>query len=411
MRKLLLNVAPFRVYPPVAGAHHAVYYANEALSRYWDVFLFTTGFRKDTHRFLPQPEEIVINSQFREYSYTTPSIIPLSFLTRQGSGVPQIYAGKYLAWKAPKVLHEKAAECDIIQVELPWQVEYMHKINKANKPIVFVAHNIEAGVWDKINTNGLKKSHYKSWIVKEIKRQEKAAFQMADAVITVSDSDRREVIETFKVREERVFFIPWGVDEKKYRAYSEEERVRAKAGLGLSGKKIIVFSGTLYGPNIDAVRSILDMAKEINTVDAVFLIVGRVGEAFKDVSAGNILFTGFVNDPVKYFAASDIAINPMSSGGGMHLKMLEYLGSGLPVVTTEVGARGLRKPWEDYLFVSELKGFKEVLSSLLDDQDVCEQYGMRGRKVVEDSYTWDKVAKDRIKIYESLLNVEGLQET
>src|SRR4030065_2214970 len=130
MRKLLFNIAPFRVYPPVAGAHHAVYYADEALSKYWDVFLFSTGVRKDTARFLPGPQETEINGHFREYSHVTASILPLNYLTRQGSGVPQVYASRYLAWSKPQVILEKVRECDLIQVQFPWQVGYMARINE-----------------------------------------------------------------------------------------------------------------------------------------------------------------------------------------------------------------------------------------------------------------------------------------
>lgn len=43
-RKLLLDVATFRVYPPVTWAHRAVYYANGVISKY-----------------------IVINDHFRDY--------------------------------------------------------------------------------------------------------------------------------------------------------------------------------------------------------------------------------------------------------------------------------------------------------------------------------------------------------
>ncbi len=404
MRKLLLDVAPFRVCPPVAGAHHAVYYANEALSGYWDIFLFTTGFRRDTIRFLPRSEEIVINTHFREYSFATTSIIPFSFLTRQGSGVPQIYASKYLSWEKPRILSMKMRECDIIQVEAPWQVEYVCKINRGVKPLVFIAHNVEGTLWERINSNG-NRSYYKSWIIDEMGRQERDAFHKADAVIAVSDVDRERIIELYGVKDEKVFCIPWGVDTEKYRIHSEEDKIEAKRGLDLSNKRVVVFSGALYGPNIEAVRSILDMASQMDD-NVVFLIVGRVGEAFKGVSHRNVLFTGFVEDPVKYFTAADVAINSMSSGGGMHLKMLEYLASGLPVVTTEVGARGLRKPWKDYLLVSDLKGFPEGVRSLLHDQGAREYFSKRGREVVEEFYTWDKVARERMKVYEMLLKGE-----
>src|SRR3972149_9808818 len=244
MRKLLLDVAPFRVCPPVAGAHHAVYYANEALSRYWDIFLFTIGFRKDTKRLLPRPEEILINEYFREYSYATSFIIPFSFLTRQGSGVPQVYASKYLAWERPQILNEKIKECDIVQIELPWQMGYIRKINRADKPIVFVAHNVEGVLWERLHSDD-GRSYYMSWIRDEICRQEKDAFQMADVVITVSEVDREMIIEFYGVKDEKIFCIPWGVDVKKYRVHSLDEKEKAKADLGLSGKKVALFSGAL----------------------------------------------------------------------------------------------------------------------------------------------------------------------
>lgn len=400
MRKLLLDVAPYRVYPPVSGGHHAIYFADEAVSRYWDVFLFTTGLRKNVHRFPPRPEEIAINPHFREYSFVTPSLIPLCFLTRQGAGVPQVYAGRYLSWTKPAVLEEKLRECDILQVTLPWQAGYLHRINKTGKPLVFVAHNVEGALWEKINSNG-RRSFYRSWVINETYKQEMEAFNAADAVIAVSDIDREQIIEQFKIREERVFFIPHGVDTEKYRVHTEDERNKAKVSLGLSGKRVVVFSGAFYGPNVEAVKEILDIAVDFNG-DTIFVIVGRVGEAFKGISVANVIFTGFVDDPVHYFAAADVAINPMSSGSGMHLKMLEYLSSGLPVVTTGTGARGLKRPWKDYIIVSELKGFTESLRSVLNDRDMHEYYSRQGRKVVEESYTWDRVAKERIRIYEML---------
>lgn len=401
MRRLLLNVAPFRVYPPVAGAHHAVYYADEALSKYWDVFLFTTGVRKDTIRFPPRPEEFVINPHFREYSYVTASVLPFNFMTRQGSGVPQVYAGRYLSWVKPSVLDDKVRECDVIQVEFPWQVGYLNRINVMKKPLVLVAHNVEADLCVEAGSGG-KRLKYKSRIIDNVCRNEREAVDLADAVMTVSEADRERVIELYGVREDKVFHIPWGVDTRKYCIHSEYERVEAKKKLGLSGKKVVVFSGALYQPNVEAVRFIMDLAKGYDS-DTVFMVVGRVGEAFKGVSNPNVIFTGFVDNPVNYFIAADAAINPMRSGGGMHLKMLEYLASGLPIVTTEVGARGLRKPCQDYLLVSDLKGFAGGIRSILNDLDLCENYSVRGREVVEEFYTWDRVARERMRVYEMLL--------
>jgi glycosyltransferase involved in cell wall biosynthesis len=406
MRRLLLNVAPFRVSPPVAGAHHAVYYADDALSKYWDVFLFTTGVRKDTLRFPPRPTEFVISPHFRDYSYVTASILPFSFMTRQGSGVPQVYAGRYLSWVKPSVLDDKVRECDVIQVEFPWQVGYVNKINVLKKPLVLVAHNVEADLCVEAGSGG-KRLRYKSRIIDNVCRKEREAVELADAVMTVSEADRERVIELYGVKEDKVFHIPWGVDTRKYCIHSEYERVEAKKKFGLSGKKVVVFSGALYEPNVEAVRFIIDLAKGYDS-DTVFMVVGRVGEAFKGVSNPNVIFTGFVDNPVNYFIAADVAINPMRSGGGMHLKMLEYLASSLPTVTTELGARGFRRPWEDYMMISDMKGFSLAVRSMLEDVTLREHYGAKGRGVVEEFYTWDMVARERIRVYEGLLTSRDL---
>ena len=71
-----------------------------------DVFLFQQG-GKDTARFLPQGlRRQEINDHFKEYSYVTVSILPLNFMTRQGSEY-LVYARRYLAWSKPQVIIEK----------------------------------------------------------------------------------------------------------------------------------------------------------------------------------------------------------------------------------------------------------------------------------------------------------------
>jgi glycosyltransferase involved in cell wall biosynthesis len=304
-------------------------------------------------------------------------------------------------WSKPNVLKKNVSECDVIQVEFPWQVGYLKRINEKRKPLVLVAHNVEACLWERFGSNGKKLSTYKSWVINKISRQEREAVSLVDAIIAVSEMDREVFLTLYGVEDEKVSVIPWGVDVDKYRFHSMDEKERAKESLGLSGKKVVVFSGALYEPNVEAVRFILDMAGGFG-MDTLFLIVGRVGEAFRGDSLPNVRFTGFVDDPVKYFAAADVGVNPMQSGGGMHLKMLEYLSCGLPTVTTELGARGFRRPWEDYMMISDFKGFAGAVRGMLEDVRQREHYGSMGRKVVEEFYTWDRVAKERIGVYEHL---------
>jgi glycosyltransferase involved in cell wall biosynthesis len=68
------------------------------------------------------------------------------------------------------------------------------------------------------------------------------------------------------------------------------------------------------------------------------LVVGGVAPA--PMRMPGFTATGRVDDVERYFAAADVALNPLSSGAGTNVKMSEFLAVRLPVVTTRLGARG-----------------------------------------------------------------------
>ncbi|RLG81146.1 MAG: hypothetical protein DRO40_10120 [Thermoprotei archaeon] len=109
----------------------------------------------------------------------------------------------------------------------------------------------------------------------------------------------------------------------------------------LKGKFIIGFIGSLFKPNIIAVRNIIKIASRLPN-NVIFLIIGSVSEAFKNVRVPpNIIFAGYVKDLDAYLALCDAFINPKTtSDTGMEVKMLDYLKFDKPVISTDVGARG-----------------------------------------------------------------------
>jgi glycosyltransferase involved in cell wall biosynthesis len=52
---------------------------------------------------------------------------------------------------------------------------------------------------------------------------------------------------------------------------------------------------------------------------------------------------GVVNDTEKanWLEVCDVGLNPVISGSGTNLKLIEYAAAGVPVVSTDFGARGL----------------------------------------------------------------------
>ncbi|KAG1450516.1 hypothetical protein G6F57_016384 [Rhizopus arrhizus] len=87
----------------------------------------------------------------------------------------------------------------------------------------------------------------------------------------------------------------------------------------------------------------------------------------------------------------------MVSGGGSNLKLLDYMASGAPVVTSAFGARGTGvSSAEAWIYDGE--DLSQVVRSLLNasGEDV-ETRVRHGRSLVEREFSWDVVASRVIK--------------
>ncbi len=106
------------------------------------------------------------------------------------------------------------------------------------------------------------------------------------------------------------------------------------------------------------------------------------------------------------YAAADIAINPMISGSGLNIKMLDYMAAGLPVVSTEVGARGLKVENNKDLIVCKSTQFKKNIERLFNNPSLYKQLRKNGRKTVEKRYDSKIVTKRLDKILNTLINTK-----
>jgi hypothetical protein len=133
----------------------------------------------------------------------------------------------------------------------------------------------------------------------------------------------------------------------------EEDRRRIRSELGLDDRdRLLVFSGSRFGPNLEA----LDRLKEFARTEAAFLAAERLhflilGSIEATPSRqGAMIITGRVPQVQPYLAASDAGLNPVTSGAGSNVKLFEYLAARLPVISTLFGARGTPlKPDRDFI--------------------------------------------------------------
>ena len=387
----ILDIAPFGVYPPKSGGHLRIHNLNlEASKRGHELFLFSQGIRAFELRFPLRSWITKINNNYIEYRYINLISLATSFFADNLLGLPPIFAGDVLKLSKPAILKKQAEKSGIIKIEHPWQFSYVHKINREYKlPLILVEHNAEFElIKQTMKSQFLSKKTYQIAL-----NTEKYALEYSDFIFATSKEDKQKLVNKFDIEENKIYIIPNGVDVSEFSPHLSIEKEIEKKDMGLAGKKVVLFTGWKHPPNIEAVAEIIKIAGKIKNGNIFFLIVGRCGDAFKNIKKSNILFTGYVEDTTPYLNVADVAINPMLSGSGTNIKVLEYLALGLPTITTPVGARGLEMVSNKHVIIANTGNFPNAIIDLLKDKEKQKELSKNGRKLVEEKYNWKIIAE------------------
>jgi GT2 family glycosyltransferase len=92
-----------------------------------------------------------------------------------------------------------------------------------------------------------------------------------------------------------------------------------------------------------------------------------------------------VPDPSVHLRAAALAVNPAVSGSGVNIKLVEYLATGVPVVSSTRGTAGLLlDPGTDLLVADAPGRFAESVITLLNEPVTAQEIGARGRRTAFD---------------------------
>lgn len=140
------------------------------------------------------------------------------------------------------------------------------------------------------------------------------------------------------------------------------------------------------------------------------VLVGDGGEMHNlrtmTADLGNrVIFTGHVGDPWPYYCMADVFALPSYSEGSP-LALFEAMSAGLPIVASSVG--GVPETVSDgtsALLVSagDVHELAQALQRVLSDSTLSGKLG-QGAKSLAEQYTPERYTKERVSIYESLLD-------
>jgi glycosyltransferase involved in cell wall biosynthesis len=252
-----------------------------------------------------------------------------------------------------------------------------------------MAHNIESQIWQRYRDNetGWLRRWFIATQMRKFLRFERHIFNAAQTVVTVSPEDA--VLARWAFGAPRVDLVDNGVDTAFFQPGENPRR-----------SKTLLFLGSLdWRPNLDAVGLLLERIWPTVAAaepDARLQIVGRNPPAWlrRCVAVRDrVELHGSVADVRPFLTSCSALAVPLRIAGGSRLKILEALACEAPVVSTKIGAEGLRlSPDEHLTVVDDHSQMAGALVDCLRSPEMALAQAQRGRQFVLQHHNWDVLA-------------------
>ena len=423
MRKILF-VLPFFPFPMTTGGHQALFNGIFAVKDKYDIYLVFKVTNIEEYQKVKQSFENRIPSAHlfpwflktmkpskkRIFIWETKKIIKKLLGIKSPTPISTDPAQKlYSEWlNSILPLHREWLEhvgkvCqqiqfDIIQVEMPWMISQILTLPVQPKKI-FVHHEL-GFVRRGLEVENLKQNEYLKAYKKFVDINEITMLNMYDMVITLSSVDRAKLIEK-------------GVSVPVSTSMAIVDTLPIPQYEGCDGKRLVFLGFSRHVPNFVGITWFLEQCwKVILRYDRSYSldIIGKWDEKLQEEyrhKYPNINFLGFVDNLVETMRGA-IMIVPITIGSGIRMKILEACSAGVPFVSTSVGAEGIPVINGEHCFIADdVNDFVEDIIKL-QDVDLQRKFVKNANKLVQDKYSIDSLRKNRLNIYNELMDFNGL---
>jgi len=240
-------------------------------------------------------------------------------------------------------------------------------------------------------------------------RLEKWTYRVADRINAVTEGIRSALVERKGVPASKILFLPNGVDTQLFRPRPADNELALR--LGLVGKKLILYTGTLgYAQGLEVALKAAATLRD--RTDIVFVFVGGGSEVSnlkllaKKWGLYNVVFLEPM--PLEEVARLySLALAGFASlrnlplfKGARPSKILPIMASGVPVIYSgsgegarliETAHAGIVTPPEDS------QAFADAVRLLAQNPDLAAHLGSNGRAYVERHLTWSTLVADWLR--------------
>ncbi len=265
-------------------------------------------------------------------------------------------------------------------------------------PYILFQHNVEHAIWRRYAAQArdpIRKAYFELQ-ARRVFAYEREACRRAVHVIAVSGRDADSMKQDFGC--DSVSWVPTGVDVDFFRPPAAADARKAAD---------LVFVGSMdWMPNIEGARwfvgDVLPVIRARRPSCSVAVVGRRPPGEIRALAADPLsTVTGTVDDVRPYLWAGKVFVVPLRIGGGTRLKIYEAMASGLPVVSTAIGAEGLEaSPPREIRIADSAPDFAAACLALLEKGDERMQVAAAAAELVRARFSWERVTAR----FEEILN-------
>ena len=105
----------------------------------------------------------------------------------------------------------------------------------------------------------------------------------------------------------------------------------------------------------------------------------------------------------EFMLSKDIMIVPLLSGSGIRIKIIEGMALGKTIITTSIGAEGLKVENGKHLFIADTaEEFVSVIEKCIKTPDICTIIGENARHYVALNHNNEVVTQELIDFYHEI---------
>jgi polysaccharide biosynthesis protein PslH len=367
---------------PKEGADARKYHLITELSKYNRITVLESDrYAEDSDR-VPESIDVVYYHEYFMFGR------PLSFI---------LDVNPDLMRKAYKTL--KHSSFDAILISFPYgflAMKLVSLLTNNRTPILYDAHNVEGNLIRHIGKDS------NPYLVNAFLRvfvpilEYIAVKYIAKSVLVVSEDDRLLFEEYYNLNRDCLKVIPSGTSICGKNIAYDREQLRSFYGIKNDEIAVIFHGAYNYAPNFEAFHLITDyIAPGVNEIGKNIRFV-VAGNGMPAMNRDNILSLGYVEDIVALLSAVDIAIVPIRVGGGTRLKVLDYLGAGLPIITTEKGIEGIEaENGKDAIILEDVDDtFVDAIIHLSQFDEERKRMGSNAQMLGERKYEWSCIGRE-----------------